>query len=107
MFPVPRGLHRRDSRRVRERPWEGERRVIVRFLVIGAMVATFMTTGVLGSQRAGGTWVTVRSGQTLWGIAVHRYPNTDPRQAVYDIQAANHLTRAAIYPGERLLLPTE
>jgi LysM repeat protein len=43
----------------------------------------------------------------LWAIAVAHYPQTDPRQSIYDIQSANHLATDTIYPGERLLLPIE
>jgi Tfp pilus assembly protein FimV len=80
---------------------------VVRTVALGALLGALMTSGVLGSQRGGGTWITVRPGQTLWAIASAHYPQTDPRQSIYDIQAANHLGTVTIYPGERLLLPTE
>ena len=89
------------------RPWERERRLLVRSLIIATLLAGLMTSGVLGSQREGGDWVSVRPGQTLWAIAVAHYPQTDPRQSIYDIQSTNHLVTDTIYPGERLLLPTE
>ena len=107
MFYRARETHS-GARRSRPRPpWERERRLVVRSLAVGTVLAAMMTSGVLGSQRGGGTWVTVQPGQTLWAIATAHYPQTDPRQSVYDIQAANHLRTANIYPGERLLLPTE
>ena len=47
----------------------------------------------------------VRSGDTLWGIAEAAYPSDDPRDAIDQIEQANHLTSATISPGERLTLP--
>lgn len=65
-----------------------------------------MTQVVLGSQGSHGSWVTVEPGQSLWSLASARYTQLDPRQAIMDIQAANHLSGDYIYPGERLLLPS-
>ena len=48
---------------------------------------------------------TVRSGETLWGIATVAYSGDDPRDAVYRIEQANHLTAATIVPGQVLELP--
>ena len=94
-----------DGQRIR--PWERERRWTLRVVVLGVAIGCLMTTGVLGSQRDTNSWVTVAPGQSLWAIAVRHYPQTDPRQAVWDIQAANHLGGDYIYPGERLVLPPE
>ncbi len=94
----------RSARRT-VRPWEGERRWVLRAALLVVAIGGLMTTGVLGSQRNAEAWVTVAPGQSLWAIAVSHYPETDPRQAVWDIQAANHLGGEYIYPGERLLLP--
>lgn len=46
----------------------------------------------------------VRPGDTLWTIAASHYGG-DPRAAIWEIENANHLEGASIYPGERLLLP--
>ena len=43
---------------------------------------------------------TVRSGDTLWSIAARHYPNSDPREAVYRIEQANHLGQAGLVAGE-------
>jgi nucleoid-associated protein YgaU len=48
---------------------------------------------------------TVRSGDSLWSIAARHYPNSDPREAVYRIEHANHLGQAGLVAGERILLP--
>ena len=46
----------------------------------------------------------VRPYDTLWSIAASHYGG-DPRSAVYAIESANHLSGAAISPGETLVLP--
>ncbi len=66
-----------------------------------------MTQVALGSQGTHGRWVSVGPGQTLWGIASAHYTQMDPRQAIMNIQADNHLAGDYIYPGERLLLPSD
>jgi nucleoid-associated protein YgaU len=47
----------------------------------------------------------VRAGETLWSIAEHAYPNSDPREAVYRIEQANDIQNAAIVSGQVLVLP--
>ena len=46
----------------------------------------------------------VKASDTLWSIATRRYGG-DVRAAIWQIQAANHLSGTAIAPGERLVLP--
>ena len=46
----------------------------------------------------------VQSYDTLWTIASSHYGG-DVRQAIWEIQRANHLHGATIQPGERLVLP--
>jgi nucleoid-associated protein YgaU len=46
----------------------------------------------------------VRPGDTLWSIASRHYAG-DPRAAVWSIERGNDLRGAAIWPGERLVLP--
>ena len=47
---------------------------------------------------------TVRSGDTLWSIAVARYAG-DPREGVWKLQRRNGLSGVTIVPGQRLVLP--
>ncbi len=47
---------------------------------------------------------TVRSGETLWSIAVASYAG-DPRKGVWLLQQRNHLDGTTIVPGQRLVLP--
>ena len=47
----------------------------------------------------------VRMGETLWSIAEHAYPSSDPRDAVYRIEQANDLHNSDIATGQVLVLP--
>jgi LysM repeat protein len=47
---------------------------------------------------------TVRTGETLWSIAVSSYAG-DPREGVWKLQRRNGLASATIVPGQRLVLP--
>jgi LysM domain len=47
----------------------------------------------------------VRMGETLWSIAEHAYPSSDPRDAVYRIEQANGMHDSGIAAGEVLTLP--
>jgi hypothetical protein len=47
----------------------------------------------------------VQAGETLWSIALHAYPSSDPRDAVYRIEQANDLHDAGIVAGQELVLP--
>jgi LysM repeat protein len=46
----------------------------------------------------------VQAYDTLWTIASEHYGG-DVREAIWEIQQANHLSGATIRPGERLVLP--
>lgn len=96
--PKARAPRRGASRRG---PWG----FLVKLAVISLLVGAVMTQVVLGTAGSRGPSVTVQPGQTLWGIAVQHYPDSDPRAAISAIESANHLKGAGIAPGERLLLP--
>jgi hypothetical protein len=49
--------------------------------------------------------VIVRGGETLWSVAARIAPDQDPRLIVADIQSLNHLSGAAVVPGQQLLVP--
>jgi len=49
--------------------------------------------------------VTVRPGDTLWGIAAKAAPDADPRATVQRIVDLNGLGDTALEPGEQLVLP--
>ena len=46
----------------------------------------------------------VQAYDTLWTIAASHYSG-DVREAIWEIQRANHLADATIRPGQRLVLP--
>ena len=46
----------------------------------------------------------VQTYDTLWTIAASHYSG-DPREGIYRIERANHLSDALIRPGQRLVLP--
>jgi len=46
----------------------------------------------------------VRAYDTLWSIAAAHYSG-DLRDAVWEIQSANHLNGSSIRPGELIVLP--
>lgn len=46
--------------------------------------------------------VTVQSGDTYWSIASRIAPQRDPRAEVADLQRLNHLSGAALVPGQVL-----
>ncbi len=56
-----------------------------------------------GAQHVPST-LTVAPGDTLWDIAARAAPQRDPRAEVADLQRRNHLTEAAIVPGQVLHL---
>ena len=47
----------------------------------------------------------VRVGESLWSIAEHAYPSSDPRDAVYRIEQANGIHNSVIAVGQVLVLP--
>jgi len=49
--------------------------------------------------------VVVHAGDTLWGIAAAHYPGSNIEDSISIVEAANHLSGAAIRPGETLTLP--
>lgn len=76
-------------------------------VIVGAAWA-----GPLGHALAGGgaapiaghSYV-VRSGDTLWSIAVGLAPESDPRPVVDAIAEANHVDPGALVPGQTLTIP--
>ncbi|MFL6238133.1 MAG: LysM peptidoglycan-binding domain-containing protein [Actinomycetes bacterium] len=68
--------------------------------------------GVAGASFAGGgapaapqlRHITVRPGDTLWGIAVAASPGDDPRSMITRISELNDLD-GALVPGQQLALP--
>jgi len=52
------------------------------------------------------TTVTIGPGDTLWHIARERYPDMDPREAVYQIRQLNpELNPGALQVGQAIVVP--
>jgi LysM repeat protein len=50
----------------------------------------------------------VKPGDTLWGIATRvQGPAADPRPEVDRLIAANDIVGAALFPGQRLIIPQD
>ena len=60
---------------------------------------------VYGGASSGPQHVTVHRGDTLWQIAAAHYGTSDVQARVVEIESANHLSGAAINPGQVLVLP--
>ena len=93
------------SRRPRS-PWPARARNLA--LVVGAVLALSLGLAKAAEGGAQGAYetLTVQSGDTLWAIASDRYPGTDVRAKVWEIEQVNHLDSASLYPGETLQVPT-
>ena len=74
---------------------------------LGVAAASLLLAGgvAYGGASSGPQRVTVRAGDTLWGIASSHYPGDDVQSRIAQIESANHLARAELSPGELLNLP--
>jgi len=59
-----------------------------------------------GGAPAAYETVTIEPGDTLWSIAGDRYPGTDVRAKIYQIEQANHIHGASLTPGETIRVPS-
>ncbi|MBV9099942.1 MAG: LysM peptidoglycan-binding domain-containing protein [Candidatus Dormibacteraeota bacterium] len=77
--------------------------------VVAIGVAFTALVGLGGAAYGGATsgpqHVTVHSGDTLWAIAGSHYPGDDVQARVAQLEVVNHLSGAAISPGQVLILP--
>lgn len=79
--------------------------MFVRILVIVG-VAVLVWSAMARSSNAHGAKqvVTVHAYQSLWSIAQQHYGG-DVRDAVWQIEKANHLSSADVHVGQTLVLP--
>ena len=80
--------------------------MFVRLAALSLLIALVvgLAAGPSGSAGPPVTYV-VKPADTLWSIAQSRYGG-DPREGVWKLRQANHLTGGAVLaPGQKLLLP--
>ena len=84
---------------------------LARSLALAALAAGFVAVAYWSAPSqsaaraavpASATTVTVQAGDTLWSIAGRIAPTRDPRAVVDELVSRNHLTGAALAPGQVL-----
>ncbi len=79
--------------------------MFVRILIIAGVVVLVWSAMARSSNAHGAKRVvTVRAYQSLWSIAQQHYGG-DVRDAVWQIEEANHLSSADVHVGQTLVLP--
>ncbi|HVB77680.1 MAG TPA: LysM peptidoglycan-binding domain-containing protein [Candidatus Nitrosotalea sp.] len=98
-----------DQTRFRLRRPRPRWKVRTRNLVLGATL--ILGTGLALAQDAHGSapasyeMVTVRPGDTIWGIAAVHYPGSNLQDKVGEIETANRLQGPALEVGQELRVP--
>jgi nucleoid-associated protein YgaU len=100
--------HSRRARRPRS-PWPARLRMSA--VLAGAVLALSLglarvAEGGAEGETEGFATVTVQPGDTLWAIAADRYPDSDVRAKVWQIEQVNHLAGKRLQPGETLRVPS-
>lgn len=85
--------------------WPISALIAVVLLALGYARAWDGSAGLPARQQATYEVISVADGETLWGIATHRYPNADPRLKIAQIEELNGLSSPAIQAGQRLKVP--
>jgi nucleoid-associated protein YgaU len=93
------------------RPLRSTRRIrpagrLVAVMLLALSVSLGLALVAHGGAAAQDATVVVQPGDTLWSIAVQRYPSDDVRARVGDIERANGLESPVIEAGEILRLPS-
>ena len=73
-------------------------------LIVGIAVLAWSAMARSSTAHGAKQVVTVRPYETLWSIAQRHYAG-DVRDAVWQIEHANHLRGADVRVGQRLVLP--
>ena len=80
-------------------------RIVIRIgLIVGVAVVAWSVMAHSSQAHGNRQVVTVRPYQTLWTIAATHYGG-DVRDAIWQIEQANHLKSADISVGQHLVLP--
>ncbi len=86
-------------------PRKGLVNLVLLMFVLFFLLITFYYSATKSQGQALDQSITVEQGDTLWDIALHYYPQADPRRGVAEIRSLNNLKTAIIYPGQILRLP--
>src|SRR6218665_465841 len=73
-----------------------------------ASLGSSSAVGAVSEADASGTslrYTTIGYGDTLWGIAEHIAPKSDPREVIDKIMHLNGLDSVMVQPGQRIALP--
>jgi nucleoid-associated protein YgaU len=73
-------------------------------LIVGIAVLVWSAMARSSNAHGAKQVVTVRAYETLWSIAQAHYAG-DVRDAVWQIEKANHLRGADVHVGQTLVLP--
>ena len=73
-------------------------------LIVGMAVLVWSVMARSSTAHGAKQVVTVRAYDTLWSIAEQHYGG-DVRDAIWQIEKANHLQSADVRVGQRLVLP--
>jgi nucleoid-associated protein YgaU len=95
----------RATRKGRWRAWGRPAGKIGLVVLLLAMAGLVFARVAMGNMAPATDQIVVRTGDSLWSIAEARYPDTDPRAKVEDIERANHLNGPVLHPGQVLRLP--
>ena len=74
------------------------------FLIVGIAVLVWSVMARSSTAHGAKQVVTVRAYDTLWSIAEQHYGG-DVRDAIWQIEKANHLQGADVRVGQTLVLP--
>jgi LysM repeat protein len=75
------------------------------FTLILILFTTLFATNAYGYKEPAYKQITVKSGDSLWTIALKYNNNDDVRKYIYKIKKVNHLNSSAIYVGTQLRIP--
>ena len=83
-----------------------QRRTLLMFLVIGAILTTWLSIGAMADMEEEGIVVTVQPGDTMWEICEENLPaNTDLRDYVYKVKYVNEMKTMELKVGQEIYLP--
>lgn len=77
---------------------------ILSIILLTIFIFTYATTAYAHKEQTYRT-IAIKSGDTLWGIALKYKKEGDIRKYIYNIKKINKLENGRIYAGDELLIP--